>query len=436
MNMSDSQRKPETTSKKKGLTPKTKRKYNINNRLWFTLLFTVAFCAANIWFSTPLPIDRTQPKLDRTAWQLEFDSTRRQSTRKRTVGNTTSSVSSSIDTIKAAVDHAHPIPSHFQENGQNHNTRDIVGEDGNKAFVSYRLEYDKPYSVKYGPHTQCAIGTKTNKFGRRPVTRVGLSESLSKILNVTAYLQTNLKIISVGDSVSMQFHQVLEEALQPPPTMTTTASDAGLGNGNRNETDPYRTIYQDAWSGHELVVVAAPVNGGGALAGFRMTGLLLEEGRGKPPPNASPNLTDASGGWLPEHVRQILDHNYTTTTITGSGETTTSTHSIGAFDVMIYRVPHGWLQASVVTRERLEKSLSLARELFGVRTIIIQTLFLNVSQGYKSKYILFFPRLLGRLVYYFTNTFSRLLFTVGWLMILTSASSFHAYRTTSKLWKT
>ena len=387
--MSDSQRKPETTvSKKKGLTPNTKRNYNRNNRLWFTLLFTVALCAAKIWFSTLLLIDRTQPKLDRPAWQLEFDSTRRQSTRKATVGNTTRSVSSSLDATKAAVDLAHPIPLHSRENDQNNIIRQVLGEDGHNAFVSYRLEYDKPYSVKYGPYTQCAIGTKTNKFGRKAITRVGLSESLSKILNVTAYLQTNLKIVSVGDSVLMQFHQVLEEALQPPATTTTTGG-AGLGNGNRHETDPYRTIYQEAWRDHESVVVAAPVNGGGVLAGFRMTGLLLEEGRGKPPPNANPNPKDASGGWIPEHVRQILDHNYTTTTtaitITGSGETTTTTtsttQSIGSFDVMIYRVPHGWLQASVVTRERLEKSLSLARELFGVRTIIIQTLFLNVSQA-------------------------------------------------------
>jgi hypothetical protein len=70
----------------------------------------------------------------------------------------------------------------------------------------------------------------------------------------------------------------------------------------------------------------------------------------------------------------------------GSGEiattttTTTTTHDLNSFDVMLFRIPHGWLPASIVTRERLEKSLLLARELFGVRTIIIQTLFLNVSR--------------------------------------------------------
>jgi hypothetical protein len=363
-------------------------------------------------------IDLTQPKLDQPSWKLESDSRKRQSTRKATMGNKTSSVSSSLDT-KVVADHVHAIPPHSQENDQHHNNRD-VSKDGNKVFLSYRLEYDKPYKVKYGPHTQCAVGTKTNKFGRKPITRVGLSQSLSKILNVTAYLRTNLKIISVGDSVSMQFHQVLEEALQPPPTTTG------------DET--YRTMYQYAWKGHESVVVTAPVNGGGALAALRMTGLLLEEGRGKPPPNAGPNQTDASGGWLPEHVRQILDHNYTTTTTVmdiDSGETTTSTQSIEAFDVMIFRIPHGWLQASIVTRERLEKSLSLARELFGVRTIIIQTLFLNVSQGYQSNYFFFSPLgSVGSLLY---KHFLAIIYC--WFIILSSVS-FHAYRTTSKPWKT
>jgi len=44
---------------------------------------------------------------------------------------------------------------------------------------------------------------------------------------------------------------------------------------------------------------------------------------------------------------------------------------------MIFRLPHGWLPASSFTRERVEASLRIGRELFGVRTAIIQSLFLN-----------------------------------------------------------
>lgn len=131
--------------------------------------------------------------------------------------------------------------------------------------------------------------------------------------------------------------------------------------------------------------VSAPVNGGGALAAFRMTGLLLEEGKGKPPPNKGPNQQTAAGGWLPEHVRQILDHNYTTSAVGssingGNGNSmasVTTTKKIDSFDAMLFRIPHGWLPASIITRERLEASLRMAQELFGVRTIVIQSLFFN-----------------------------------------------------------
>ena len=77
-----------------------------------------------------------------------------------------------------------------------------------KAFVTYWLESDKPYTVKYGRYMRCGVGNG----------RVELSKPFSDILNVTTYLQTNLKIITVGDSVGMQFHEALEEALEPPPS--------------------------------------------------------------------------------------------------------------------------------------------------------------------------------------------------------------------------
>ena len=274
---------------------------------------------------------------------------------------------------------------------------DSVGEK--KPFVSYRLEYGKPYNIKYGQYTRCKLGITRNKFKRNPYRRVPLSKPLFDVLNVTTYLRTNLKIITVGDSVGMQFHQVLEEALEPPinDTRVSNADDpaaaaAALGFkiNDKNQT-LYHTVYQNAWSAHESVSAMAFVNGGGALAAFRMTGLLLEEGKDKPPPNAGADRNNGAGGWIPEHVRQLLNHNYYSTATTalvgstgdgGGGEetaTTTTTQAIESFDIMIFRIPHGWIKASLVTRERLERAMVLARKLFGVRTVIIQTVFLNVS---------------------------------------------------------
>ena len=176
----------------------------------------------------------------------------------------------------------------------------------------------------------------------------------------------------------MQFHELLEEALQPPTTtstsITTTVADA---EDALLQSNNYRVVYQNAWGDHETVSVSAPVDGGGALAALRMTGLLLEEGRGQPPPNAGPNKKNGAGGWLSEHVQQILNHTYST--VTTNTTRTAKTKAVESFDAMIFRIPHGWLSLNLITRERLEASLLLARELFGINTAIVQTLFLNVS---------------------------------------------------------
>jgi len=238
----------------------------------------------------------------------------------------------------------------------------------NKAFVNYWLESDKPYSIKFGKYMRCKV-----EYGR-----VELYKPFAEILNVTTYLQTNLKIITVGDSVGMQFHHVLEEALEPPP----------LESKKNNQT--YHTLYHDAWGRHEMVTVSAPVRGGGAIASLRMNGYLMPEGKRRPVPNSPPHKWRFWGGWNPVHVQEILNHNYSVpsmasdnigngTETTHTNQTVSETKRIDAFDVMIYRIPHGWIPIEKVKRDWILKSVLFARELFGVRTIILPSLFFNVS---------------------------------------------------------
>ena len=377
-----------TSKKKRDLQAKTKKicRTRGDTRLWCILLFAVTlYCI--VWIPTLFRIPLKEPGYQRIG-QAEADlGDLRSSHRVQLVGNTSSPSFSSDTPVANSVNQIDSRSREDETNSSVHRT-----ETGSKVFVDYILKYDKSYNVTYGPYTQCAIGVKANKWGRKKITRVGLSKPFTKILNVTTYLRTNLKIITVGDSVAMQFHEVLEEALHP----TSPAAAAGVGLGVDHNETTYRTLYQYAWPGAELVSVTAPVNGGGALAALRMTGLFLEEGRGKPPPNIGPNQTDASGGWLPEHVRQILDHNYTMpsmrvtdgieTTATATTTTTTNSKTIESFDVMFFRIPHGWLPASSITRERLEASLRLMQRMFGVHTIIIQTIFLNVS--WKPRFVI------------------------------------------------
>lgn len=118
-------------------------------------------------------------------------------------------------------------------------------------------------------------------------------------------------------------------------------------------------LYHDTWKGHELVTVSALINGGGAIACLRMTGYLTKDGRGRPPPNNGPHRSQYFGGLLPEHGQQIPDHNYSVpltsdigngTETTNANQTVLGTKSIDTFDVMIYRIHHGWIPIHKVSK--------------------------------------------------------------------------------------
>jgi hypothetical protein len=239
-------------------------------------------------------------------------------------------------------------------------------DDGRKLFLNYQLQYDRPYNITFGPFTRCTLGVVYNKRGKKPIERTPLRPELRDIIDgdVTADIQTNMKIISVGDSVLMQFHEVLEEAVG------AVWADTVRPTGRRR-------VYHNAWGDHESVSVSAPIDGGGVVAAFRMTGLLLRSGKGRKPPNEGP-APNGAGGWKPEHVQEVLSHKYNTTSSLGDSRATI-TETVSSFDVMIFRIPHGWLSLDVITKDNLEEALSLAHELFGIRTVIIHSLFFNVS---------------------------------------------------------
>jgi hypothetical protein len=201
-------------------------------------------------------------------------------------------------------------------------------------FLNYQLHRDRPYNITFGQYTKCTLGITTNKWGRKPVERVALAPTFQSLLNVTTSIQTNLKLLVLGDSVGTQFFQLLEEA------MGATWDDV--------------TMYKFAWGAHESVSIAAPIQGGGVVAGFRMTGMFLQQGLGKPPPNAK------GGGWLLEDTQLLLNHTYhydpiSTITTDHHQQTTTTTitmkKSVEQFDAMIFRIPHGWLTLDEITSQ-------------------------------------------------------------------------------------
>jgi hypothetical protein len=168
-------------------------------------------------------------------------------------------------------------------------------------------------------------------------------EAATGVLDFFTSIRTNLKILLMGDSVGIQLSQTLEDAMGADPCARKVLRYS-WGKGSARQ---------------EGLHVSAPIQGGGAIAGWRITGILQRGGENKRGPNA------CCGGWSREDSRKLLLHNYTI------GNTSMA---IDSFDVLIYRIPHGWLGLDHVTEEKLQEMIELASELFGVKTVVILSL--------------------------------------------------------------
>jgi hypothetical protein len=117
------------------------------------------------------------------------------------------------------------------------------------------------------------------------------------VLDFTASISTDLKILFIGDSVMLQlgeaFHQMVSGS-----------------SGNTQRTH-----------------IVAPTICGGVSAIWRMTGLLSKSMEGKAP-FKFPN--HPGGGWSRKDIARFLNHEYKNTTVQ-------------RFDVVVFRIMHGWM---------------------------------------------------------------------------------------------
>lgn len=205
-----------------------------------------------------------------------------------------------------------------------------------ETYVSYTIFRNQTYNLTFALGTRCPLGKTTNKWGRNPQWREPLDPGLQPSLNVTTRVRTNLRILVLGDSVGIQFGEILEEALGNDPVS--------------------RVMIHQSWAGNEGVTLSANSESGGVVALYRITGMLLAPGEGKPLPNAP------GGGWNRTHVHQLLHHLH-------MARPKSSDNNV--FDVMIFRIPHGWLRFDEITEKTIKESLQLARSLFGVHKFIL-----------------------------------------------------------------
>lgn len=224
-------------------------------------------------------------------------------------------------------------PRAFLENLWPGSEQSAVASKATSAYVTYSMSRYSSYNMTFSQANKCNLGVSTNKWGRKPKWREPLLGALQPLLNFTTMVETPLNILFMGDSVAIQFGQLLEEALG-------AVADS-------------RAVIHNSWAGNEGVTIAS-TEGGGAIALYRLTGMFLARGEGQPLPNA------AGGGWNKSHVEEILHHPILNTT----------TNRPGKFDVLIFRIPHGWLQFDEITRDTLQETIQLAHDVFGVRQVL------------------------------------------------------------------
>ena len=92
--------------------------------------------------------------------------------------------------------------------------------------------------------------------------RAPLSPKLEETFNFKTTISTNLKILTLGHSVGLQFHETLEEAANV-----------------HNYTE--RKVLRYAWKTHPGTSISKPIRGKGVLGSLRLTGWYLRDGEGK-----------------------------------------------------------------------------------------------------------------------------------------------------------
>ena len=154
--------------------------------------------------------------------------------------------------------------------------------------ISFQLHDPKvvPLQSLFNKHMTCPLGmifqgkrrrepTKQVRSGILPhsLTRVTNTQQKSsnndheypiregRVLDFTATISTNLKILHIGDSVGVQLAQAFDEMVGCRNNVTSANNGTGFCHP--------RFLFWEAWKGHEGRTIIAPVVGGGVSAMWR-----------------------------------------------------------------------------------------------------------------------------------------------------------------------
>jgi hypothetical protein len=226
-----------------------------------------------------------------------------------------------------------------------------------------RIEQHLPYfgilADGTKPYYQCAPGSSAKnqmvrKWGGPNGKRLPLPPVLSSsgVLDFHVKLQTSLKILVVGNSLSQQNFYALQEAFCYPHHHNDTTINNNNTNNNTNNniiaSQPCRTFQftqaGDKFGKNAKLSEVVHVPGGGFIAHWGTKEMIQVDKQ---------NLTEWRQG---SSALQLLRN----------ASLTQSTN----MDILIFHIPCGHIQLKDVTEESLSKIVSLAHGLFHCSTVI------------------------------------------------------------------
>lgn len=162
----------------------------------------------------------------------------------------------------------------------------------------------------------------------------------------TPKLTTNMNMIVMGDSLGVQLSVLFQGV----------AADH-LTSDNRVVLAKYPKDVGD-----REIYALSQARGGGTIAEWRLFGLLSRFGlEAALPPHEG-------GGWRLEMVETMKNHSWNRTDL---NESPSGQSTVGSFDIMLFRIPQVWITLDAVHFESLLETVTLAAEVFGVKTIVL-----------------------------------------------------------------
>mmetsp|Transcript_9023 Transcript_9023/g.15067 ORF Transcript_9023/g.15067 Transcript_9023/m.15067 type:complete len:475 (+) Transcript_9023:69-1493(+) len=216
---------------------------------------------------------------------------------------------------------------------------------GASPSLTYQLVRHRPYNLSGHSNKKDSL----NKYECR-ITKPPNSKSIENRTELpsqnpfhefSTYIQTNLNILFMGDSLAVEFGSWFQIATQAPhkTVLETLNKWQGLG--------------ADKAPPHGLTVASAR-HGGGVIAYWRLLGFWEERTAGRSLPNRG-------FGWYKRYVTELLAH----TKAQGQGE---------QFHVLLFRISHPWVWSKgkdFVSHQKMTETVRMARKYLGRKVIVI-----------------------------------------------------------------